>query len=117
MIIAMVPMRSGSKSIPDKNIKDFCGKPLFAWNVGTLLECRKQGVVDRVYINSDTQTYHTTVSDYFQDGDLRYFARSSRTAQDNAVNIDVAQEFIEKTDMENDDILLYVQVTSPYLKV
>jgi len=33
MILALIPARSGSKSIPNKNIKDYCGKPLIAWSI------------------------------------------------------------------------------------
>ena len=32
-ILVLIPARSGSKGIPNKNIKDFCGKPLLAWSI------------------------------------------------------------------------------------
>ena len=32
-IIAFIPVRGGSKSIPLKNIRDFCGKPLVYWTI------------------------------------------------------------------------------------
>jgi N-acylneuraminate cytidylyltransferase len=34
MNIAIIPARGGSKRIPRKNIKDFCGKPMIAWPIG-----------------------------------------------------------------------------------
>ena len=39
MIIAFIPVRGGSKSIPLKNIKPFCGKPLVCWNIEALENC------------------------------------------------------------------------------
>ena len=36
MNIAFIPVRCGSKSIPFKNIKEFCGKPLVYWNLEAL---------------------------------------------------------------------------------
>ena len=35
-VIAFIPARGGSKSIPEKNIKSFCGKPLIFWNLQEL---------------------------------------------------------------------------------
>lgn len=34
--IASIPVRGGSKSIPLKNIKPLCGKPLVCWNIEAL---------------------------------------------------------------------------------
>ena len=36
MAISIVPVRIGSKSIPEKNIKNFCGKPLIYWTLESL---------------------------------------------------------------------------------
>ena len=35
-VIAFIPARKGSKSVPMKNIKSFCGKPLIYWNLLSL---------------------------------------------------------------------------------
>lgn len=50
-IIALITARGGSKSIPDKNIKNFCGKPLIAW---TIKEALKSGLIDRVIVSTDS---------------------------------------------------------------
>lgn len=52
--LAIIPARSGSKRIPDKNIHPFAGKPLLAWSVGHALE---SGVFDRVYVSTDSERY------------------------------------------------------------
>ena len=46
-VIAFIPARGGSKSIPGKNIKDFCGKPLIYWNLFAL---EKSELVDEVVV-------------------------------------------------------------------
>ena len=46
MNVAFIPVRCGSKSIPFKNIKDFCGKPLVYWN---LLALQKSKNIDEGY--------------------------------------------------------------------
>ena len=43
MTIAFIPVRGGSKSIPLKNIKHFCGKPLVYWTVKALENCYNVG--------------------------------------------------------------------------
>jgi N-acylneuraminate cytidylyltransferase len=110
MYIALVPMRSGSKGVPHKNIRDFCGEPLFYWNISALIKAE----VD-VWVSTDSLKYKRLVEDVFN-GCVNVFMRSERTAKDDAVTIEVVQEFIEKQNLHNDDIFLLSQVTSPYLK-
>lgn len=52
--LAVIPARSGSKRIPDKNIHPFAGRPLLAWTVCHALE---SGVFDRVYVSTDSERY------------------------------------------------------------
>ena len=47
-IIAFIPVRGGSKSIPLKNIKPFCGKPLVCWNIEALENCK---LVDKIIVD------------------------------------------------------------------
>ncbi len=49
-IIAVIPARGGSESIPLKNLKKFNGKPLIAW---TILSAKKSKHVDRVIVSTD----------------------------------------------------------------
>ncbi len=49
-IAAVIPARGGSKRIPRKNIKSFCGKPLIAW---TILGALKSKYLDRVIVSTD----------------------------------------------------------------
>ncbi|MDS1140033.1 pseudaminic acid cytidylyltransferase [Pusillimonas sp. SM2304] len=50
MRLAIIPARGGSKRIPRKNIKNFCGKPMLAWSIEA---ARRSGCFDRVVISTD----------------------------------------------------------------
>ena len=50
MRLAVIPARGGSKRIPRKNIKDFCGKPMIAWSVTAAQE---SGCFDRIIVSTD----------------------------------------------------------------
>lgn len=50
MNIAVIPARGGSKRVPRKNVKDFCGRPMIAWSIDAALE---SGCFDRVIVSTD----------------------------------------------------------------
>ncbi|GGD72398.1 pseudaminic acid cytidylyltransferase [Lacimicrobium alkaliphilum] len=50
--IAIIPARGGSKRIPDKNIRDFCGKPLIAYSIQAAL---KADLFDKVIVSTDSE--------------------------------------------------------------
>jgi N-acylneuraminate cytidylyltransferase len=50
MNIAIIPARGGSKRIPGKNIKDFCGKPIIAWSIEA---AKASGLFDHVLVSTD----------------------------------------------------------------
>lgn len=50
MRLAVIPARGGSKRIPRKNIKDFCGKPIIAWSIEAAL---KSNCFDKLIVSTD----------------------------------------------------------------
>ncbi|MCQ2044495.1 N-acylneuraminate cytidylyltransferase [Stutzerimonas kunmingensis] len=50
MKLAVIPARGGSKRIPRKNIKQFCGKPMIAWSIEAALQSR---CFDQVVVSTD----------------------------------------------------------------
>lgn len=50
MKIAVIPARGGSKRIPRKNIKNFCGKPMIAWSIET---AKMSGLFDHIIVSTD----------------------------------------------------------------
>jgi N-acylneuraminate cytidylyltransferase len=50
MKIAVIPARGGSKRIPRKNIKMFCGKPMIAWSIEA---AKASGLFERIIVSTD----------------------------------------------------------------
>ena len=50
MNIAIIPARGGSKRIPRKNVKNFCGKPIIAYSI---LAAKKTGLFDKIIVSTD----------------------------------------------------------------
>jgi N-acylneuraminate cytidylyltransferase len=50
MNVAVIPARGGSKRIPRKNIKDFCGKPMIVWSIEA---AKASGLFDHVIVSTD----------------------------------------------------------------
>lgn len=50
MNVAIIPARGGSKRIPRKNIKEFCGKPIIAWSIEA---AQRSGCFDRIIVSTD----------------------------------------------------------------
>lgn len=50
MRLAVIPARGGSKRIPRKNVKDFCGKPMIMWSIESALS---SGCFDAVIVSTD----------------------------------------------------------------
>ena len=53
-VLALIPARQGSKSIPDKNIRSLNGKPLLAYSIEHALSSE---LIDRVIVSTDSENY------------------------------------------------------------
>lgn len=108
-VIAFIPVRGGSKSIPLKNIKPFCGKPLVCWNIEALENCSE---VDEVIVATDSDAIWTTVEkqNYKK---TKLYRRSAENACDTASTESVMLEYIHNANISEDNIFMLVQVTSP----
>ncbi|MCR5149594.1 MAG: acylneuraminate cytidylyltransferase family protein [Clostridiales bacterium] len=107
--IAIIPARSGSKGIKDKNIKDLCGKPLMAYTVEAALE---SGCFEEVMVSTDSEKYAGIARQY---GASVPFLRSSETASDTASSWDMIDEVLAKHKKRNRffDTFCLLQPTSP----
>lgn len=59
--IAIIPARSGSKRIPQKNVFDFMGKPLMAWTIEAAL---KSNLFDRIIVSTDSSEFADVAKSY-----------------------------------------------------
>jgi len=60
-VIAIIPARSGSKGVPDKNTKPIAGKPLMAYSIAAAL---KSNVINRVIVSTDSEEYACIARSY-----------------------------------------------------
>ena len=88
-MIAIIPARGGSKRIPKKNIRDFCGKPIIAYSIEAALE---SGLFDEVMVSTDSEEIAETAKRY---GAAVPFLRSEETSSDYATTADVIAEVME----------------------
>lgn len=109
MVIAFIPVRGGSKSIPLKNIKPFCGKPLVCWNIEALEQCRQ---IDRVIVATDSAEIENVVRErhYFK---TDIYRRLPENASDTASTESVMLEYIAAKKLSDETVFILVQATSP----
>lgn len=107
--IAIIPARSGSKGIPDKNIKELYGKPLIAWTIEAAL---KSKMYDEVMVSTDSKEYADISKKY---GASVPFLRSSENSSDTSSSWDAVREVLcNYKDMGNEfDTFTLLQPTSP----
>ncbi len=107
--IAFIPVRGGSKSIPLKNIKPFCGKPLVCWNIEALENCAG---VDEIVVATDSDKIEETVlaRKYKK---TKIYRRSAENACDTSSTESVMLEYIHYAKPCEDAIFMLVQATSP----
>lgn len=86
--IAIITARGGSKRIPRKNIKEFCGKPILAYSIEA---ARESGLFDTVMVSTDDGEIAEIAGQY---GAQVPFYRSEKTANDFATTNDVLLEVL-----------------------
>ena len=107
--IAIIPARSGSKGLKNKNIKPLNGKPLLAYAISAAQEA---GCFNTIHVSTDSEEYAKIAEEW---GAEVPFLRSFSTAGDNASTWDavkyVLSEYSKKE--QNFDIVTVLQPTSP----
>lgn len=109
MVIAFIPVRGGSKSIPLKNIKPFCGKPLVCWSIEALEACTQ---VDKIVVATDSDDIERAVQQHNYNKTVVY-RRDPRNATDTASTESAMLEYIRAAHLTPDTIFMLVQATSP----
>lgn len=109
-VLGIVGARSGSKSIPHKNIRPLLGKPLLAW----IIEAAKNSKnVSRLILSTDSSEYAQIGRQY---GAETPFMRPAELANDTASDIDYlthAVQWMEEKENWKPDIILRLPPTTP----
>lgn len=90
MNIAVITARGGSKRIPKKNIKEFCGRPIIEYSIQA---AKKAGIFDVIMVSTDNEQIAQVARNA---GAEVPFMRSQKTSDDYATTADVLKEVLEK---------------------
>ena len=111
-ILSIIPARSGSKGIKNKNIKLLKGKPLIFWTIKTALKSKLNNLIvstDSLKIKKISEKYGVNVP----------FLRPANISKDNSKSIDVIKHAIKfyKKKKINFDAIMLLQPTCPFRNV
>lgn len=109
--IAIITARGGSKRIPKKNIRNFCGKPIIEYSINAAL---KSGMFDEVMVSTDSVEIAKIAKEA---GASVPFMRSDETASDYATTRDVLLEVLHKYQEfgKNFDEMVCIYPTAPFI--
>ena len=88
--LAIITARGGSKRIPRKNIKEFCGSPIIAYSIKAALD---SGIFDEVMVSTDDDEIADVARRF---GAKVPFMRSAKTSDDFAITADVLYEVLQE---------------------
>ncbi len=89
-VLAIIPARSGSKGLKDKNIKPLLGKPLLAYTIEAAIN---SGVFSTVHVSTDSEEYSAIAEQFGAD---QPFLRDAYTSGDTSSSWDVVREVLQK---------------------
>lgn len=109
--IAIITARGGSKRIPHKNIKEFCGKPILAYSIEAAI---KSGEFNEVMVSTDDEKIAEIAKEY---GAKVPFYRSEKTSGDYATTNDVLLEVLAEYEKRGEyfDIGCCIYPTAPFV--
>lgn len=107
--LAIIPARSGSKGLKNKNIREINGKPLIAYSIEAAIQ---SGAFDEVMVSTDSELYADIAKQY---GAKVPFLRSGKTSTDTASSWDMVDEVLQMylKDGKTFDTFMLLQPTSP----
>ena len=113
-ILAVIPARSGSKSVPHKNIRDIAGKPMLAYSIE---HARVSKYINRVIVSTDSEEYAAIAREY---GAETPFLRPAEYATDTALDYDVfyhALTFLKENEDYEPELVVQLRPTYPIRRV
>lgn len=112
MNIAIIPARGGSKRIPRKNIRDFCGRPMIAWSIAA---ARASLCFDHILVSTDDEQVAQVARDW---GAQTPFMRPAHLADDHTATRPVVQHAIAQAEQlyGRVDHVCCIYATAPFLQ-
>lgn len=115
-ILCIIPARSGSKGIPNKNIMNFKGLPLIAWSIKQAQSSKHFDKI-KIIVSTDSKKYADIARKY---GAETPFLRPVSISRDNSLDIDFFKhcvKYLENKEKYFSDIILHLRPTSPNRKI
>ena len=109
-VIAIIPARSGSKSIKDKNIVNLRGKPLIAWSIE---QCLKSKKIDEVYLSTDSRKYARIAKKF---GLKKIIYRPKSISNDKSTDYEFVKHFIDNIGT-NHGVIAHIRPTTPFRNI
>jgi N-acylneuraminate cytidylyltransferase len=109
-VLALIPARSGSKSVPRKNLRPLHGKPLIAYSIAHALACP---LIDRVIVTTDSEEIATVARAF---GAEAPFLRPAEISGDHALDIEFhrhALEWLERHEGYRPALVVNLRPTHP----
>jgi CMP-N-acetylneuraminic acid synthetase len=109
-ILSIIPARSGSKSIPDKNIYSYLGKPLMAYSI---LDSLNSSLINRTIVSTDSN-YYAQIAESF--GAEIPFIRPKEISEDFSTDLEVfehALDYLKTKENYIPDIVVHLRPTYP----
>lgn len=112
MKLCVIPARGGSKRIPRKNIKDFCGKPMIGYSIEAALQSK---CFDQVIVSTDDQEIAEVAESF---GATVPFMRPDELSNDYAGTIPVIKHAIEwfEQDGQTPGLVCCLYATAPFVQ-
>ena len=104
--ICIIPIRSGSKRLPGKNILKFHNKSLYEWTTNFSV---KSNFFDQIILATD---YKQILNKRF-DKKITKYLRSKKSSTDKATLLDLTKEIIKKFNFNGEDVIFILPVTNP----
>lgn len=112
MTVCLIPARGGSKRIPRKNIKQFCGKPMIVWSIDAALA---SGCFDRIIVSTDD----AEIADISRDAGAEVpFLRPAKIADDHATTQQVVAHALDWLEGQDalPETLCCLYATAPFVQ-
>jgi pseudaminic acid cytidylyltransferase len=112
MKIAIIPARGGSKRIPRKNVREFCGQPLIAYSI---LAAKNSGLFDHVIVSTDDAQIRDIANSF---GAETPFVRPPELANDHATTVPVINHAVSwvQENMGKVDHACCIYATAPFIQ-
>lgn len=110
MTVCIIPARGGSKRIPRKNIRFFCGRPMITWSIQAALN---SGCFDDIVVSTDNLEIATIAR---ESGASAPFLRSGDLSDDYTPTVPVIADAIRQLGLPDDEPVCCLYATAPFVQ-